>query len=437
LYALPTDRFGVGLKPDLGAITDYDVVSLRAGWYCDWRTRLSPERPGGIEYAQLIWIDRGTFSPGLDELGTIVAHNPGSLWIIGNEPECVWQGNSTPQQYATVYHDLYAFIKERDATAKVAIGGVVQPTPLRLEWLDRVLDHYQTTYGHAMPVDVWNTHVQILQELRGDWGCEIPRGLTQTRGRLYGIEDNGSIDIFKQLILEFRTWMRDRGQRAKPLMISEYGVLFPPEHGYTPERVNAFMNASFDYLLSARDADLGCPEDEHRLVQRWLWYSLNDQPWDPETGKGFNGALFERQDAQHPAVITPMGTNFRTYMQALASSQDLAQAFQTSTPTAGTVAKTGPTDTALPTLTAMATVAAGATATPDLTATPMVAQTSPVTASTLPTAAFIPPLRPTATALPISGAGPNRAQALLRGIMEWLQNLYKACVAYLTGAMTR
>jgi hypothetical protein len=433
LYALPTDRFGVGLEPRLGAITDYDVASLHVGWYSDWRTHLSPDRPGGIEYAQLIWVQEGTFSPGLDELRKIVAYNPGSLWMIGNEPECIWQGNNTPQQYAAAYHELYMFIKELDATAKVAIGGVVQPTPLRLEWLDCVLDHYQTSYGQEMPVDVWNIHVQILQEVQGGWGCEIPRGLSQTKGRLYGIDDNDSIEIFKQLILEFRTWMRARGQRAKPLMISEYGVLFPPEYGYTPERVNAFMNESFDYLLSARDADLGCPDDQHRLVQRWLWYSLNDQPWDAETGKGFNGALFERQDPPQPAVITPVGTNFRNYMQALASSQDLAPTSPASTPAAGTVATSGPTDTALPTLSPTGTVAADPRASPAFTATPLVAQAGPATTTALPTPAYTTPARPTTTPLPSAAVSWNRAQKLLRRIVKWLRSL----CAYLAGLVTR
>ena len=326
LYADPTARFGVGLQPKFGLITDFDVASLHIGWYSDWKTQLQPLRPAGIEYAQLIWVDRGTFFPPLDQLGPIIDANPGYLWIIGNEPECLYQGKATPEQYAIVYHDLYAFIKARDPSAQVAIGGVVQPTPLRLLWLDRALNHYQTTYGQPMPVDVWNIHLQILQELKNSWGCEIPVGLAQTQGRLYGIQDNDNINIFQQLVVEFRTWMRDRGQRDKPLIISEYGVLFPPEYNYTPERVNAFMNASFDYLLSARDLNLGYPADENRLVQRWLWYSLNEQPYNLSTGEGFNGALFDYRYPLYPGVITPAGISFTSYMAALLTA--------TQTPTA-------------------------------------------------------------------------------------------------------
>jgi hypothetical protein len=317
LYPCETDRFGAGLQPKFGAITDYDVASLHIGWYSDWTVKLNPPRPNGVEYAQLIWVTDGTFTPSLGQLGPMVDANPGSLWMIGNEPECIWQGNNTPEQYAQVYHQLYEVIKGRDPTAQLAIGGVVEPTPLRLVWLDRVLAHYQATYGRPMQVDVWNIHIQILQELRDSWGAEIPRGLPDESGRLYGVQDNDNIQVFQQLIGEFRTWMRDRGERDKPLIISEYGILMPVQYGFTPERVNAFMDASFDYLLAAQDASLGCPADENRLVQRWLWYSLNEQPYDLLTGQGFNGPLFDYRYPQYPGVITAHGVNFKAYTDAL------------------------------------------------------------------------------------------------------------------------
>jgi hypothetical protein len=336
LYPAPTDRFGVVLVNDFGQITDYDVASLRIAWYSDLSASLSPLLPGGIEYAQLIWVSEGNFSPPLDELGPMIDANPGYLWMIGNEPECIGQGNSTPEQYADVYHQLYTFIKERDSDAQVAIGGVVQPTPLRLKWLDRLLNYYQATYGEPMPVDVWNIHNMILQELRGGWGCGIPRGLTEDSGRLYTVHDNDNFDYFVQHILDFRTWMRDRGERDKPLLITEYGVLMPAQYGFTPERVSAYMNATFDYLLTARDDELGYPADENRLVQRWLWYSLNDKPYDFETRTGFNGALFDYRYPAYPGAITEIGTNFREYTTTLAL-----------TPTATPTATSAPTQYAI------------------------------------------------------------------------------------------
>ena len=319
LYPRPTDRFGVGLQPKWGAVTDYDIALLHVGWYSDWGTSLNPPQPNGIDYVQLVWVHEGAFSPTLEQLGPMVDANLGFLWLVGNEPECIWQGDSTPEQYAEVYHQLYGFIKGRDPTAQIAVGGVVEPTPLRLEWLDRVRSHYQSQYGVPMPVDVWNIHIQILQEKAGSYGCEIPRGLEATQGRQYGIGDNANIDIFKQLVAEFRTWMRDRGERDKPLIISEFGVLYPPEYGYTMEQVGDYMIACFDYLLTAKDGDLGYPADENRLVQRWLWYSLNEEPYNWNTGDGFNGALFDYQTSSFPGVLTPVGVRFKAYTDPLAA----------------------------------------------------------------------------------------------------------------------
>ncbi len=362
LYASATDRFGVGVNNAFGYVTDFDVNALNVGWYSDWYVHPSPPRPGGVDYAQLVWVVAGTITPGLSQLGPIVDANPGSLWLVGNEPECLWVGNNTPQQYAAAYHDVYTFIKGRDPTAKIANGGVVEPTPLRLKWLDQVLQQYQTLYGQAMQVDVWNIHIQILQEKKYGWGCEIPVGLSDTVGRLYTMDDNANIDIFQQLIVEMRTWMRDRGFQDKPLIISEYGVLFPPEYGFTVERVNAYMSASFDYLLSAISGDIGNPADENRLVQRWIWYSLNDQPWDPDTGDGFNGGLYDYRYPSYPGVITAFGVNYRNYTQSVLSA----------TPT--------------PTHTSTSTATATLTATPTQTSTPT------------------PTLTPTSTATPVSGA---------------------------------
>nr|MBC7245588.1 hypothetical protein [Chloroflexota bacterium] len=313
---LPTWRFGVDMNPAFGKITDYDVAALHIGWYSDWTTSLTPLRPGGIEYAQLIWVYNGVPALSLDTVGTLVDANPGSLWMIGNEPECTYVpggGNNTPQQYADAYHQLYTFIKERDPTAQIAIGGVVQPTPLRLKWLDLVLEYYQTTYGQPMPVDVWNIHNMILQELRGSWGCGIPKGLSENQGRLYTVDDNDNFAIFRQHVIDFRTWMRDRGQRDKPLIISEYGVLMRADWypQFSPARVSAFVNATFDYLLTAHDDSLGYPADGNRLVQRWLWNSLNDAPYN------FNGGLFAHDYPIYPGKLTPIGLNFKQYMDGL------------------------------------------------------------------------------------------------------------------------
>jgi hypothetical protein len=265
-----------------------------------------------MEYVQMIRVSGGTYSPNLATLGSIVDNNPGSLWLIGNEPDCIWQDNSLPSEYAAVYHELYGFIKSRDPSAQVAIGGIVQPTPLRLEYLDMVWDAYQSLYGEMMPVDVWNIHNMILREEKGSWGCEIPPGIDADQGMLYDVQDNDDIEIFQQQIVAFRQWMKEKGERDKPLIVSEYGVLMPEVYGFDYARVKAFMYASFDYFTTATDDSLGYPADENRLVQRWAWYSLNDDDFE---GWPSSHHLFDPETQQ----ITQLGIDYGDYIQSLTS----------------------------------------------------------------------------------------------------------------------
>lgn len=275
-YPSPEVRFGFGV---IGDITQYDVSQLHAGWYVNWGTLSNLVHPDGLEFMHIIRVNGVTYSPSKAALRPIIENNLGSTWLIGNEPDCIWQDNTTPDQYAQVYHELYTFLKETDPSCQVAIGGIVQPTPLRFQWLDMVLAAYESRYGEKIPVDVWNTHNFILQELRGSWGCEIPPGVNANQGRLYGIQDNDNMTYFKQHIVDFRQWMKEKGEQNKPLIISEYGILMPCNwYGFCDSRVTNFMLATFNYFMGPESVNpsLGYPADGYRMVQRWAWYSLND-----------------------------------------------------------------------------------------------------------------------------------------------------------------
>ena len=310
-YTSPHERFGFCVAQ--GSITDYAVEQLHAGWYVDFRNRLAPPRPAGMEYAQMVRVKAGAYNPAAitTTLGPVVDANPGSLWLIGNEPDRRGaQDDRAPAEYAAIYHDLYFFLKGRDPASRVAIGGVVQPTPLRLKYLDMVLEAYRNRYGEMMPVDVWNVHGFILRE-DWTWGAGIPPGTDeyQDLGMLYEVQDNDNIEIFRRQIRAFRRWMADHGERDKPLIVSEYGVLMPPIYGFDAERVRRFMLATFDFFLTTTDDEVGYPADGNRLVQRWAWYSLDDYVYDPQTGRGFNGNLFD-PDARE---ITPLGLAYGAY----------------------------------------------------------------------------------------------------------------------------
>ncbi len=300
------------------SIMSYSVSSLNLGWYLNWAALGNPPRPGGIEYAQMLHVSDGGYSPSGSALANRIALNPGSLWLVGNEPDCIFQDNVLPQTYAQVYHDAYAFIKSHDPTARVAAGGIVQPTPLRMEYLDSVLDIFVSLYGQPLPTDAWSIHSFILREAScavypdACWGAEIPPGISAIHGMLYDLEETDSLSIFQQRIAQFRSWMSDRGYRNTPLIITEYGTLVPHIYtGWDEERAKVFMYGTFDFLRAAQDANTGYPPDENRLVQQWMWYSLDDE--------GYGGTLFNRFTLEK----LKLGAYFGDYTGALTPTIDL------------------------------------------------------------------------------------------------------------------
>jgi hypothetical protein len=280
------------------------LSELSPGWYLDWDRAKSPAHPGGAEYAQMVRVPRGEIVPSLKTIAQIAQNNPGALWLIGNEMDVIWQDNATPEQYAAAYHDVYTTLKQADPHSRVAIGGVSEPSPLRLQYLDRVLQVYRDRYRQDMPIDVWNVHNFILPEERGSWGVDIPPGIDATRGLTYTIEDHDNLDFFKQQLFDFRRWMAQRGYGDKELIVSEYGVLMYEDYGFGYERVRDFMLGSFDMMLNTTDAELGLPADGNRLVQRWCWYSLADVYYP-------SGNLADLDSGE----LTPLGRDFKAYLE--------------------------------------------------------------------------------------------------------------------------
>ena len=326
-------RFGVN-----NDIQGYDTRPLHAGWYLNYIAYPKSEvRPAGVSYMPVIRLTQTgpeSYRFSLDhnwapadeaELKQAIAARPGAEWFIANEPDrrdrlVAGQDDIEPQVYAIAYHDLYALIKQQDPTATVIAFSIVQPTEVRLKYLDMALTAYQQRYGTKMPVDVWATHNFILNEVSCNafpdlnvcWGADIPPGIDDVKGLVISVDQNDDIEIFKTQIQRFRQWLADRGYAGVPVYVSEYGVLFGPENGwpeYDVARVSRFMDASFDYMLNATDTALGDPADGHRLVQRFSWYSVRDG--------NFNGSLYTDTGS-----LSALGANYASYTAGIAAATD-------------------------------------------------------------------------------------------------------------------
>jgi hypothetical protein len=254
------------------------AAKLGAGWYLDWRVqkRRSFQVP---EHFQMIRLSIDCHSPSDDVIKWTAIHFPGQVWIIGNEPDVIWQDSISAEEYARAYHELYFLIKSSDPSSKIAVAGVAQGTPLRLAYLDDVLTAYRKMYGDRLPVDWWTVHGFVLREQKGSWGVEIPPGMNVEGGELYEVADHGRIDLFENQINLFRGWMKINGYRERPLALTEFGIIMPPEYGFSDGFVKDYINQTFTWLAQARDQDTGYPADDNRLVQRWAWFSLADKDY--------------------------------------------------------------------------------------------------------------------------------------------------------------
>lgn len=295
-------RFGIAGFPSL-AVSAAEA-GLQYGTLLGWETAVGDPMPAGVTAWHMIRVNAAGVRVDWDQLATEIAADPGAVWVIGNEMDVHVQDNVPAAQYATQYHAAYTFIKEQDPTALVAIGGVAQSTSLRRQYLDDVLATYQTEYGTAMPVDIWTVHAYTLPEVRDSWGVDIPPGMSADVGLQVGIEDHDRLDLWTQNLRDFRDWMAARGYADRPLAVTEFGILLPPDMGFEPPRVRAFMHAALDFLMTATGPN-GYAPDDNRLVQWWFWYTLRDEHgW-------YNGYLLTEN-----GQLSPIGVAWNDYLNA-------------------------------------------------------------------------------------------------------------------------
>jgi hypothetical protein len=314
-----TCRFNITVSGGLTGYTD-KFPALRVGSYLDWGHRQTPQNPNGADYVQMLRVSDATFPTSQADIPSVVPANPGAAWIIGNEPDrLVYQDDVLPEVYADRYYDLATSIRALDPTAQLGFGSIVQPTPIRLRYLDRAWNRLVQLAGseHAASdlIDIWSLHIFILCEDCG-WGADIPPGMTPTPGELLHIEqvctswpsancfpDTHDNAIFNQFVQDFRNWMENKGEGGKALWITEYGSVMP-WWWMPPSESARYMTETFDFLLTATDPTIGFPPDGDRLVQRWYWFSLNHDV------DNYGGSLY---DPDQGGLITEEGTAWLNY----------------------------------------------------------------------------------------------------------------------------
>lgn len=287
-------------------------------------------------------------------LADLINANKGNMWILGNEiergpnpgdinPKNLATDDIHAEVYVQAYHDTYNFIKSIDPTARIANAGLIQVTPMRLQYMNMVWSAYLQKYGEPMPVDVWTIHAYVLPELDKDGNANniasVALGTDPSIGKrasggdgslcpnenVYCLAEHDDLSILQNQVITMRQWMKDHGQQNKPLMITEYGTLYSYTTGtgtclikdefgncFTPQRVSQFMLGSFDYFNNAADPNLGYSLDRNKLVQQWVWFSA-------KSNNGNSGNLLRGDGKKY----TALGETFKSHIQGEALYRNL------------------------------------------------------------------------------------------------------------------
>jgi len=333
-----SSRIGVVFQSTLSKGSD----KLRAAWYVGY-DHLG-RGTESIEYVPILHYSGEQTLPFLDRrppelktpdgLRAYVTENherfpPGTTWLIGNEVGFAPNGDTrSPHQYARDYHDAYEALKSLDMDYLVAPTSIVT-TPRKetsdgyspvtgypsiyfqaldrsreilelirsgricehaVAYLEQVMEKYRKQFAEEMPIDVFNIH---------PYARNVEEGCTDAD------------DVLEQ-VAAFRRFMKLRGYRDCPLMISEIGCPLgtPP-----PDDVAAFLTRVLPDLLNLYSETLGPEADDYRLVQRIAWVA-GAPPERPEfspPGINWNQTTLLDSDGN----LTPLGQTFNNTVQRL------------------------------------------------------------------------------------------------------------------------
>jgi hypothetical protein len=223
----------------------------------------------GLPGHQRVYLVSPFFSD--ERLEQALHDNPRSWWLVGNEPNDPYQDNLTPATYAAFYHRFLGIAQRKAPSCRIAPGGIANAD---WRWAEAFRRSYRAQYGRYPRADAWNIHNYIL-----DPGA-----------------DQYDVAEFKRRIIAFRDWMARVGEGNKPLLLTEYGVLYGsgccnrPLEG--PARGVEFMRLATQWL------------QQTEYVQAWSWFSLDSK-------RQFNGDLLDAS-----GKLSEFGSAYRDLVSA-------------------------------------------------------------------------------------------------------------------------
>ncbi|NQW16375.1 MAG: hypothetical protein HQ478_02710 [Chloroflexi bacterium] len=303
---VPDDRFGIVLHTKDPVEQKWFLDQLGADWFIDggYRPDASAGKNKVLFVGSLPGIVNGEIGPSPDDLEFLANANPGSTWLIANEP------NRRPgydvENVLDDLHDAYAGIKAGDPTAKIVSPpqlnwlftclGCTSGFGRGTDWIPLFRQRYMEQFGEEPPIDIWAVNAYPL-----DW-LNLP-----TINPL----------IVTTQILGLRVWLNETGSQAhKPIWVTEVGLhwgwdnikfnqsgcngLPYPDGTYQEGQTTAYLNSIYDWL-----------EDNATTlnVERWFQYIAYHDITGCNTDGYAGVTLFDGPSVG--ANLTPAGDAFR------------------------------------------------------------------------------------------------------------------------------
>lgn len=252
----------------------YKSRSLGATWYYGWYTDGNYKAKRGpnfdLEYVPMIRGNGqnadGSYS--FDEINwykTLAKNNPGSYWLIFNEPDYYNQDNISPEIQARRYKQLRTEIKSPtgDPTAKFIVGGFFDYANWR-GWAEAFRAAYRAQNNGVNPVyEGWHAHIY-------------------TCGNVY------NPDQWRWYITTFRNWINSNG--GGELWLTEFGCL-----DYDYSRI---ITDQLDWM------------ENYDGIQRYAWFAAISK----ELGSTFGGGdLFVGKPENSNFGLSALGDIYARY----------------------------------------------------------------------------------------------------------------------------
>lgn len=340
-------RFATGHTAEMFAGSGDLIDDYAFGWYHNWSDNPNlftdaqrPNRlPSQVEFLALF----GGYNPEpIDCTDTVKSRiralKDRSYVVIGNE--IGFDDKADPTSYAIKYHSWYECIKSVNSSIKVAVGANAFLPDKFVYWADKVKEWKvdndpKGRWNTTTPISYMNYLKYVRDDYKALYGVDLKQDYYMIH--LYPNHDYHDVAAIQNSIREFRKYMKGLGHQKLDLFVKEMGILDNAQkdvakNADTLKKILELLN---NPQAGATDPQLGNPNDNNRLVQRWAWFvgvtrfkndALADWYYHEATAfymcsKGVGNLDTNCATAQ--SYETELGKKYRQYIQTVKTSYDI------------------------------------------------------------------------------------------------------------------